>query len=127
MVYRRSDESIPVTDNWNAAIDAASGEQVIMLGDDDALMPGFLEAVAEAWPTRRARPPLHRRLPVRLSRRVPRAPGGYAQRYGYAEFLQGASGRARVAHETALELVRDAMRFRLRFGFNMQFATLAAG
>jgi hypothetical protein len=30
-----------------------------------------------------------------------------------------------VPHALAVELVRDAMRFRLRFGFNMQFATLS--
>ena len=52
-------------------------------------------------------------------------PAGYVQAYGYAEFLRGTQAPRAVSHETAVELVRDAVSFRLRFGFNMQFATLS--
>ena len=42
---RRSEQLIPVTDNWNASVDMARGDYVIMLGDDDALLPGALRAL----------------------------------------------------------------------------------
>jgi glycosyltransferase involved in cell wall biosynthesis len=45
-----SDVSLPVTDNWNRALDAARGQYIIMLGDDDALAPGYLARVAALIP-----------------------------------------------------------------------------
>lgn len=44
----RSDVPLPVTDNWNRAVDAASGQYVVMLGDDDGLVPGYVAAMREA-------------------------------------------------------------------------------
>ncbi len=39
----RQEQSLGVTDNWNAALSASSGARITMLGDDDALMPGYFE------------------------------------------------------------------------------------
>jgi glycosyltransferase involved in cell wall biosynthesis len=44
--FLRSEEPLSVTDNWNKALEAAVGEYVIMLGDDDALTPGLLRRLA---------------------------------------------------------------------------------
>ncbi len=44
--WLRSDEALPVTDNWNRAIDAARGRLVVMMGDDDGLVPGALARIA---------------------------------------------------------------------------------
>ena len=41
--YIQQEEPVSVTDNWNTANDAASGDYIIMLGDDDALLPNALE------------------------------------------------------------------------------------
>jgi glycosyltransferase involved in cell wall biosynthesis len=41
IVYRRTDKSLPVTDNWNNALDQSSGRYIVMLGDDDGLLPGY--------------------------------------------------------------------------------------
>ena len=38
--YSRSDQFVPVTDNWNRSLVHSSGDWVIMLGDDDGL-PGL--------------------------------------------------------------------------------------
>lgn len=119
VVYVRSDEPLPVTANWNAALDASTGERVIMLGDDDALMPGYLDAIAE----HDAELVYSGAYKFVYADVEPEHPGGYVEPYGYAEFLRDGGGA--VAHDTAVELVRDAVRFRLRFGFNMQFATLS--
>ena len=43
--YVRTDRFIPVTDNWNNALRHSRGEYIVMLGDDDALLPGYLSAL----------------------------------------------------------------------------------
>jgi glycosyltransferase involved in cell wall biosynthesis len=40
--YIRGDVPISVTANWNRALQAATGDYIVMLGDDDALTPGFI-------------------------------------------------------------------------------------
>ena len=37
----RLDEPVSVTDNWNAAYRASSGDYLLMMGDDDLLLPGY--------------------------------------------------------------------------------------
>jgi glycosyltransferase involved in cell wall biosynthesis len=44
--YERSDAFLSVTDSWNRAIDYATGDYVILLGDDDGLVPDFFDKVA---------------------------------------------------------------------------------
>jgi glycosyltransferase involved in cell wall biosynthesis len=39
----RLDEAIPVTDNWNNALSESSGEYLLLIGDDDYLLPGYFE------------------------------------------------------------------------------------
>jgi hypothetical protein len=49
----RSDVPLPVTENWNRAIDAARGRHVVMMGDDDGLAPGYfarIRALLQAFP-----------------------------------------------------------------------------
>lgn len=47
IVYLRSETTLPVTDNWNRAIDAACGRWVVMLGDDDGLVPGYFQTMRD--------------------------------------------------------------------------------
>jgi glycosyltransferase involved in cell wall biosynthesis len=46
--YFRTSEFIPVTDNWNAALERSSGDYVVMLGDDDGLLPGYFSTLLGA-------------------------------------------------------------------------------
>lgn len=48
IIYSRSNEFIPVTANWNRAINAASGDYVLMLGDDEGLTPNYFEKILSA-------------------------------------------------------------------------------
>lgn len=43
IIYTRTEQPITVSANWNNAQNLASGDYFIMLGDDDALLPSFLE------------------------------------------------------------------------------------
>jgi glycosyltransferase involved in cell wall biosynthesis len=45
--YLRADKPAPVTENWNRALQAARGRYMIVIGDDDALSPGYLARAAE--------------------------------------------------------------------------------
>jgi glycosyltransferase involved in cell wall biosynthesis len=51
----RLEEAVPVTDNWNAAYAESSGDYLLMMGDDDYLLPGYfgrMDALLgrHAWP-----------------------------------------------------------------------------
>jgi hypothetical protein len=39
------DNPLPVADSWNAVLEAARGEYVLLLGDDDALLPSYFARV----------------------------------------------------------------------------------
>lgn len=45
IVYSRSDHLLSMHDNWEAGLKAASGEWIVVIGDDDALLP---DACAQA-------------------------------------------------------------------------------
>lgn len=45
--YHRSDEFLPVTESWNRAIDLADGDYVVLLGDDDGLLPGAIDRLRD--------------------------------------------------------------------------------
>ena len=39
----RLETSVSVTDNWNNALRASSGDYILMMGDDDYLLPGYFD------------------------------------------------------------------------------------
>lgn len=117
---RRLDRLVPVTDNWNAALDLARGEYIIMLGDDDALIPGALssmKALIDAWKAPEA---------IYAQARQYAYPGvipGHAEPFiqtGYNAFLENALEPFELAPSIALDMVRAAVAFRILYGFNMQ-------
>jgi len=42
----RSDEFLPVTASWNRAIDLATGDYIVFLGDDDGLAPRYFSRIS---------------------------------------------------------------------------------
>jgi glycosyltransferase involved in cell wall biosynthesis len=122
----RTDSFVPVTENWNSALEHSTGRHVLMLGDDDGLMPGYVARLralverfgepdvvyASAW--------LYAYPDV-----IPSEPQGYLQSEGYAEFLRGREEPFVLDRAVARRMVEHAMHFRLRYGFNMQFSTIS--
>jgi hypothetical protein len=43
----RQPRPLGVTDNWNAALGAAAGERIVLLGDDDLMLDGYFERADE--------------------------------------------------------------------------------
>ncbi len=124
--YLRTPEAISVTENWNNALAAAAGEYVIMLGDDDALLPGYFATIRRLVRDF-VKPDLiyHGALLYAYPSVLPDAPKGYLKPYGYAPFFRGAHDPFLLDQGIAQAMVRGAMDFRVLYGFNMQFATVS--
>ena len=43
--YYRTQSVVSVTDNWNNALKKSSGDYVLMMGDDDFLLPGYFDTL----------------------------------------------------------------------------------
>jgi hypothetical protein len=116
----RSERFVPVTENWNLALSHSSGDYVLMLGDDDCVLKGYFSRSRELLAQFDA-PELvcTDAFQYAYPGVIPWHPEGFMQLAGNRLFEAGAApyllGRSR-----ALALVRDSMRFRVAFGYNMQ-------
>jgi len=126
ITYVRTAEFVPVTENWNNALRHATGRYVVMLGDDDGLMPGYVARLRELA-TRFGEPDvvyggayLYAYPDV-----MPDDPEGYLQPYGYARFLRGRTEPFVLDPQVRRRCDAQAMRFRATYGFNMQFSTVS--
>jgi glycosyltransferase involved in cell wall biosynthesis len=123
--YVRSEEFLPVTDNWNRALERSSGEFVIMLGDDDGLMKGYFSR-ALALIAEHGRPDLIYSSGYLYAYPgvFPDYPDGLLHHYRNATFLQAAGGPFWLPREQALRLVRDSLDFKMKFTYNMQYSLI---
>jgi glycosyltransferase involved in cell wall biosynthesis len=124
--YLRSEEALPVTENWNRALEASSGDYVLMLGDDDGLMPGYFRKVEQlvaefGEPDVIYSPALLLAYPGV----IPGHEAGYIHRMGCATFFDGLDEPRLLEPALRRELVRASMDLRLRFDFNMQLFTIS--
>ena len=121
--YYRTDSFVPVTENWNNALKHCSGDYVIMLGDDDCLMRGYFSTMRKLIDVYEGPDFIYTSAFLYAYPNVmPGFPHGFLQTYGYADFLKDEKEPFWLPRERALEMVRQSMRFKVRFGFNMQFA-----
>jgi glycosyltransferase involved in cell wall biosynthesis len=122
----RTDRFVPVTENWNNALRHATGDYVVMLGDDDGLLQGYFRT-ARRLIEAHDRPELlyTNALLYAYPNVLPDSPRGFLRTHGAAAFFDGASEPFWLDSGTAAGLVRDAMAFRLRFDFNMQYALVS--
>jgi glycosyltransferase involved in cell wall biosynthesis len=126
VVYVRTSRLLPVTDNWNNALEHASGDYLIMLGDDDALMSDYFSTTRQLVTAFDAPDVIyHSALCYAYPDVIPEHPQGYLRSEGYARFLHNAQHSFRLSTDEARSLVQGAMDFRLRYGFNMQFVTIS--
>jgi len=92
IVYTRAERSIPVTENWNRALAHSSGDYIVMLGDDDALLGSYLRHMS-ALIERFDRPELiyTKSLLFTYPRVDPLHPDGFLMENGCANFFNGAT------------------------------------
>lgn len=121
----RSETALSVTENWLSALRAASGEYLLLLGDDDYLMPRFFERMNGIL-VRHGDPDC-----VTFNAFTYVAPGGVdasGMAYSASQHFRF-TGNLAVEHEMSaaerLQIVRDMFRFRVRFPLNMQLTIFA--
>jgi len=126
IVYRRTSHFLPVTDNWNAALAHSSGDYVLMLGDDDGLLPGYVMRMCDAV-ERFSEPDViyTGALLFTYPGVDPHHPEGFLAPNTYAKFFEEATEPFVLPHERAVAAVREAMNFNLAFNFNMQLSLLS--
>lgn len=49
ILYVRTPSFVPVTENWNNALNHSDGDYVVMLGDDDGLLPGYFSTLLQTF------------------------------------------------------------------------------
>lgn len=120
--YNRTDSFIPVTENWNNALDKSTGDYIIMLGDDDCLMQGYFSTLNELI-TKFNRPDFLYTCAFLYAYPgvLPETPNGFLKTYENRSIFQSAHEPFILENNRALEYVKDSLNFRASFDYNMQF------
>jgi glycosyltransferase involved in cell wall biosynthesis len=120
----RLEEPVSVTENWRIALEASKGDYVLMIGDDDCLLPGYFTRLAGVI-ARFNEPECV--VYNGYSYVFPDSIDGNLSSY-YAdphfifdhEFREGL-----ISRDTRLGVVRDMFRFRVRYPLNMQLTLVS--
>ena len=120
--YVRSEASIPVTDNWNLALSRCSGDYIIMLGDDDGLLPSYFSRACELIDAYKHPDVLYTgALLYAYPAVLPDAPDGFVRSYEERSIYQGRKEPFMLSREDASTFVDASLDFRVTFDYNMQF------
>lgn len=124
--YYRTESFVPVTDNWNNALEKSRGEYVIMLGDDDCLMPGYfttLDRLIEEYDSPdviRTRAYLYAYPGVMQG-----FPEGFLRPFPECDvFPDPALGPRFLDRKQAVHLAERSLSFEMLLGYNIQFSTI---
>jgi glycosyltransferase involved in cell wall biosynthesis len=116
-----SSQALSVTESWNRTVQAARGEYLVMLGDDDALAPGWLNKAEELIRQFDRPDVLHAMAYHYAYPGVVRGhPLGYLATVNNSELFQAYPEPYLLPRERARFLGAQALRFRHRFSFNSQ-------
>lgn len=116
----RSKEPVCVTDNWNLALKAASGDYVLMMGDDDCLLPGYFQRMEKIL--KKYNDPDCVTYNA-YSYIAPHSIGGSAQSYYKDPFFNYGNdfmSEEVLSKDKRFSVVRDMFCFRNRIPLNMQ-------
>lgn len=116
----RAEHVVSVTENWNRALAAAQGDYVLMMGDDDYLLPGYFSAVRRTL-ARHADPDclLYNGYSYVAPASIADNPVSYYNEHHF-RFDAGFGSECELSRETCLGIVRDMFSFRVRIPLNMQ-------
>lgn len=124
--YFRTDRFIPVTDNWNNAIDKIEGDYIIMLGDDDCLMKGYFSTLSGLIDKFDSPDFIYTNAFLYAYPNVmPGDPDGFLRTYSRREIFQSAKEPFWLEKNKAMALVQHSLNFRVMFDYNMQFSLVS--
>jgi len=123
-VVRLSDP-VCVTDNWNRALEASTGDYILMMGDDDCLLPGYFRRI-EAVLKKYGNPDCV--TYNAYSYVAPKSVSGNVRSYykdPFFNFPPELSQECLIAPGMRFAIVSDMFRFRNRIPLNMQTTLMA--
>lgn len=124
--YFRTDRFIPVTDNWNNAIDKSAGDYIIMLGDDDCLMKGYFSTLSKLIEKFDAPDFIYTSAFLYAYPGVmPGVPDGFLRTYNNREIFQSAREPFWLDKSKAAGFANESLNFRVTFDYNMQFSLVS--
>lgn len=124
--YFRTESFIPVTDNWNNALYKATGEYIIMLGDDDCLMRGYFSKIRQLIETYSNPDFIYTNAYLYSYPGVmPNYPDGFLQIYDYAPFFRLSKEPFLLDRRIALKLVKQSLDLNMSFTYNMQHSIIS--
>lgn len=119
LVVVRSDDLLSVTENWMRALRAAHGEYLLMIGDDDLLLPRFFDRL-DAVLARHSDPDcvtFNAYSYVAPGSFEPKAPAYWTPRHFDLDRLRP---ERELSRDERVAIVKDMFRFSVRFPLNMQ-------
>ena len=120
--YQRTDSFVPVTDNWNRALDASRGDYVIMLGDDDALLRGYLSGLHSYIQQYDNPDAIYTSAALYAYPKVMQnAPNGFLKLYNKRPIFNEKSEPFLLDQHKAKSFVEASLQFQVLFDYNMQF------
>jgi glycosyltransferase involved in cell wall biosynthesis len=121
----RTESLLPVTENWNNALNHSSGDYVIMLGDDDCLMRDCLSS-ADKLISDHGEPDLLFADAIQFYYPgvMPGTDRAHVQ-FAPSDFLNGQREPFWLSRECAREMVVESLRFRVSFMYNMQYSVIS--
>lgn len=120
----RLEEPVPVTENWRAALDASEGDYILLIGDDDCLLPGYFERMTQVVeqydePECIAYNGYGYVFPQS-------AKGNQSSYYADPRFSYGPEFReGLMSREMRLSIVRDMFRFKIRYPVTSQLSLIS--
>lgn len=124
--YFRTESFVPVTDNWNNALEKSEGDYVIMLGDDDGLMKGYFSTLSALISKFDSPDFIYTNAFLYAYPGVmPTAPEGFLRTYSARAIFQSAKEPFWLDKKTAKDLVAQSLNFRVMFDYNMQFSLVS--
>lgn len=126
IIYIRSTTFLPVTENWNKALRASSGEYVIMLGDDDGLLHGCLSKLNSSISSFNYPDAIYSSAALFAYPNVLKdAPDGFLRLYTERPLFKNKNEPYILNRESAKSYVRYSLNFRVFFDYNMQFFVIS--
>src|SRR3990167_4955702 len=121
----RNEAVVSVTENWNNAYHASSGDYILMMGDDDYLLPHYFQRIASIL-ARHHKPDcvVYNAYSYVAPLSIDNNPHSF---YGeqHFHFEDDLTTERPLLEAERLGIVRDMFRFKVRIPLNMQTALIA--
>lgn len=124
--YFRTNSFVAVTENWNNVINQATGDYIIMMGDDDGLMPGYFSKTSKTIEKFDHPPVIYSAMYQFANPGVfPGEEAGYLAEVRNGFFFKGKDEPFVLDKKDAYKAVSGSMQLHRQFSFNIQCFTLS--